>query len=424
MISKKEKYSRRNSFYLVFLLFVLSSSVLAEDTVLVSGSRFVCILDKGKVLCTDLDESSLSHRDNNKPPLFKFEPISGLSDKVTEIVANMSSACALDDNRIKCWQVKRDSYINPTPSTRFTAIEINFSEPISKIAVSDDVGYAISNNKLYQFNPKSVASPIIDKNNLESYKLDGLVFKQNHLCVEASNKILCRGDNSSGELGSAEFIVTKIPPSGNLIECILETFLSAGGGVSRCSLRYTVPSPKPSLKEFVAVRGLPESDMTGLISSGSRTCAKSVQNGEMYCWGKNLQSTRCLDLITVHDDFGNKIDYDKKSSFLHGNCAMPAESLNRFTNLALGGRVSCGLDNGRVWCFSKPDNQLFIAPETQEPAIIQGLPDGVKSFTLSFGETVFALIDDTLWIVPVTRDYSDHLKPPRPIAKVISEDGD
>jgi len=26
--------------------------------------------------------------------------------------------------------------------------------------------------------------------------------------------------------------------------------------------------------------------------------------------------------------------------------------------------------------------------------------------------------------VPVTRDYSDHLKPPRPIAKVISEDGD
>lgn len=410
---------KRNSLNFILSLHILLTLVLAQEAKLVAGSNFVCALDSGKVYCIDLNEKINFHENKALPK--KFETVSGLSDKVTEIDAGNRYVCVLDNNRVKCWPVVRESYIEPSPSPRFIARDINFPYPVSNISISDEIGYAISENQLYSFSPKFESKPSLEKvsQNEFLHNANNLVFRGNRICIESSTGIYCRGHNSYGDLGSAEFVVKRIPPSSsNIFECLVGTFISAGGGVDRCSASYSVPVPKPSLEKFVAVQGLPKSKIGSLVSSYDRSCVKSIPDNNVYCWGGNLQSTRCFDNLTVHDDSGNRLTPDLKNTFLHGNCAVRVESLDRFDRITLSSSVGCGIEKEKVWCWSNPKEVFFSAPENHEPIAIEKLPDRVRSFTLDDSYTGYALIDDTVWVVPVISNYTNRLRPPRPIAKL------
>jgi len=144
---------------------------------------------------------------------------------------------------------------------------------------------------------------------------------EDHGCVVANGQLLCWGDGSYGKLadGSTALLHTKTYP----------TVTGTGGSTPIGTTEGTYAA-------------------TGPISTGEgHSCA--VVNGQIYCWGKNNYGQLGIGST------------DEKYSPI----ALPSMAGKVFTKVSAGANHTCGISDGRLYCWGLNSNgQLGIGNTT------------------------------------------------------------
>ena len=337
----------------------------------------------------------------------------------TQVSTGLNTTCMIDGGALYCWgdntfgQVGIGSVVTPQPTPQAVT---GMSSGVTAVAVSgnDEVVCAIQNGAMYCWGHNNVGQ-LGDNTFSDEYVPTGVSSAGgidlstgvtqvapggDHTCALQGTVAYCWGDNTYGQLGNNNKLVSPIVPTTNVpfnynpvtaiaanrdYTCGIGQFAgSSGFNNVECWGRNDVgQSGNGSLTEYdypaggFVIAGNSTSVPTALSAGLDHACAL-VTGGIPYCWGNDADGEIGNGTVTT-------TPVTAKTA--------PSGSLSGLTEIAAGGKHSCALSSTSGWCWgSSSTYQLDTSTIVTWPTPLVLPPMHVSATSISTGDQTTCFI--------------------------------
>lgn len=343
-----------------------------------AGGGFGCLIKDGQVWCWgNNSDGQLGDRSTtDRIGAVRTQKNNGTQlINVTSISTGRSHACAVSGGNVWCWGNNSDGQLGDNTITNRTgAVRVNKSNgqvltgatfvsvgELHSCAISNQSVWCWGNNSDGQLGNRTTANQlqavqVVRQNGAAFTQVTALDAGVTHTCAVSASQAFCWGENSEGQLGDNSTVRrtgavnVKQSATQNLINV---TAISAGtyhscaiqnrqamcwGNNSRGQIGDNTRVNRLMATASRKTNNTPINNAQSISAGELFSCA--VNNGELWCWGRNNTS-----------QLGNATHRDSARAVRVINASGAA--LTRASTVSAGATHACAIINNTPWCWGE-----------------------------------------------------------------------